>query len=42
MIAIGTLNDPSVVTPTANTHCDGQLAWVTLNERIQNFPQDNS
>lgn len=42
MVAIGSLDDPKLVTPTANIHCDSQLDWVTLDERMQNFPQDYS
>jgi hypothetical protein len=42
MIAVGTLDDPTAVTPTANIHCDSQLDWVNLDEQMQNFPQDYS
>jgi len=42
MVALGSLDDPTVVTPTANIHCDSQLSWVTLDEQLQNFPQDYS
>lgn len=42
MVAVGSLDDPTVVTPTANIHCDSQLSWVTLDEQLQKFPQDYS
>ncbi len=42
MVSLGSLDDPTMVTPSANIHCDSQLEWVFLDEQVQNFPQDYS
>lgn len=42
MVAIGSLDDPTVATPAVNIHCKEQLPWVKLDEKMQNFAQDYS
>ena len=42
MVAIGSLDDPAAVVPSANIHCENQLEWVTLDDKMQNFEQDYS
>ena len=42
MVAIGSLDNPASVTPTANIHCESKLDWVKLDEGMQNFAQDYS
>ena len=40
MVAIGSLDNPTAVIPSANIHCENQLEWVTLDSSMQNFEQD--
>jgi hypothetical protein len=40
MVAIGSLDNPESVPPTANIHCENMLDWVKLDENMQNFTQD--
>lgn len=42
MVAIGSLDNPSLVPPTANIHCESMLDWVKLDESMQNFEKDYS
>lgn len=42
MVAIGSLDNPSAVVPSANIHCENRLAWVLLDDKMQNFEQDYS
>ena len=40
MVAIVSLDNPAAVVPSANIHCENQLEWVTLDDKMQNFEQD--
>ncbi len=42
MVALGTLDDPEGVVPSINVHCENQLSWVLLDDKMQNFAQDYS
>lgn len=42
MVALGSLDDPAVVTPSVNVHCENQLNWVIIDEKLQNFEQEYS
>ncbi len=42
MVALGSLDDPAAVTPSVNVHCENQLGWVIIDEKLQNFDQDYS
>ena len=42
MVALGSLDDPTVVTPTVNVHCENRLSWVLLDDKMQNFEQEYS
>ena len=42
MMALGSLDNPAVVTPSVNVHCENRLAWVCLDETLQNFEQEYS
>ena len=42
MMALGSLDNPAVVTPSVNVHCENRLAWVSLDETLQNFEQEYS
>ncbi len=42
MLALGSLDNPSVVAPSVNVHCENRLAWVMLDDKMQNFEQDYS
>ena len=42
MVALGSLDDPAAVTPSVNVHCENRLAWVSLDETVQNFEQEYS
>lgn len=42
MVALGSLDDPTLVTPAANIHCENRLSWVLLDEKLQNFARDYS
>lgn len=42
MVALGSLDDPAVVTPSVNVHCENQLSWVVLDDKLQNFAQGYS
>lgn len=39
VVHIGSLDDPSVVSPSFNLHCDNMLAWVAELGKIKNFAQ---
>jgi len=39
MVALGSLDNPAAVTPTANIHCASKLAWVFTDDGLQNFAQ---
>jgi hypothetical protein len=40
MVALGSLDNPTVVTPSVNVHCENRLAWVILDDKLQNFEQE--
>ncbi len=40
MVALGSLDNPTVVTPSVNVHCENRLAWVILDDKLQNFAQE--
>lgn len=42
MLALGSLDNPAIVTPSVNVHCENRLAWVSLDETLQNFEQEYS
>ena len=42
MVALGSLDNPKVVTPSVNVHCENQLEWVILDDKLQNFEQEYS
>jgi len=42
MVALGSLDNPAIVTPSFNVHCENRLAWVSLDETLQNFEQEYS
>jgi len=42
MVALGSLDDPKVVTPSVNVHCENRLDWVILDDKLQNFEQEYS
>lgn len=37
MIALGSLDNPAIVVPSVNVHCENRLAWVNLDDTMQNF-----
>lgn len=39
MVALGSFDNPSVIIPSANIHCENRLTWVLLNDKMQNFEQ---
>jgi len=42
MMTLGSLDNPAIVTPSVNVHCENRLAWVSLDETLQNFDQEYS
>jgi hypothetical protein len=42
MVALGSLDNPNAVVPSVNVHCETRLAWVVLDDKMQNFEQDYS
>ena len=42
MMALGSLDNPAIVAPSVNVHCENRLAWVNLDETLQNFEQEYS
>ena len=42
MMALGSLDNPATVAPSVNVHCENRLAWVNLDETLQNFEQEYS
>ena len=42
MVALGSLDNPAIVTPSVNVHCENRLAWVSLDETLQNYEQEYS
>ena len=42
MVAIGSLDNPAVVSPSVNVHCESRLAWVILDDKLQNFAREGS
>jgi len=42
MVALGSLDDPRVVIPSVNVHCENRLDWVILDDKLQNFKQEYS
>lgn len=42
MVSLGSLDNPSVVVPSVNIHCESRLAWVILSDKIQDFSQGYS
>ena len=42
MVALGSLDNPTIVTPSVNVHCENRLVWVSLDETLQNFEQEYS
>ena len=42
MVALGSFDNPAIVTPSVNVHCENRLAWVSLDETLQNFEQEYS
>lgn len=39
MVALGSLDNPAAVVPTANIHCASKLAWVLTAAGMQNFEE---
>ena len=39
MIAVGSLDDPSWVTPAMQIYCDSAQPWVQLGGGLQSFPK---
>jgi len=39
MIPVGTLDDPSAVTPAMQIYCDSAQPWVSLEGERQRFPK---
>lgn len=42
MVTLGSLDNPAIVAPSVNLHCENRLAWVLLDDKMQNFEQDYS
>ncbi len=40
MVSIGSLDNPSIVSPSANIHCENTLNWVRLDSETKNFEKD--
>lgn len=42
MIHVGSLNDPTLVAPTMNLHCESMLPWVRDIAGLQNYEKEPS
>lgn len=42
MVTLGSLDTPAAVVPSVNIHCESRLAWVTLDDKMQDFAQGYS